>query len=288
MKKYIPAYKAYLVSARKSEHTIKQYENDAKQFANFFHEQPKEDINEVIQNYVNDLHEKYNSKSSINRKLAALKAFLGFLLSRQYIESFQETLLHPIQQMPEKLNTLSEQQLIEVLACWEKYYRIAEKDEHKWLAMRNLAITHAIATLGIKPAELVKMKWTHIDEDTHQIVILQRNSYRTLQLPTDTMQILLQYKEETHKFFPQLDNVEELWLGVGNKLGSPITVKTVERIFQQLSKMIGFKISCTNLRYTVINRLMQEAELEDIYIQLGYARKGVLAERQHRLHQEEL
>lgn len=287
MKAYLPAYKAYLVSLRKSENTIKQYEIDARQFADFYNQHETGTINERIQYYVNELHRKYNAKSSINRKLAALKAFLSFLLSRQYIEPFQESLLHPVGQSAEKLTILSSQRLQEALAGWENYYKIAKTDEHKWLAMRNLAITYTIATLGIKPVELVKMKWTHIDEETQQVHIVQRNSYRTLQCTTDYMRILLQYKEETREFFSQLDDVEDIWLGVGNKLGSPITVKTVERIFQQLSNIIGFKITCTNLRYTVINKSMQDAELEDLYIQFGYARKSVLQERQQRLHQEE-
>lgn len=284
MKAYIPAYRAYLISLNKSEYTIKQYVIDADQFANFYSEQPKEGINDVVQKYINHLHDKYTSASTINRKLAALKTFLAFLVSRQYIEPFQEFLFVPVQKDTMKLNAYTKEQIREALLGWQDYYRIAENAEHKWLAMRNLAITHTIATLGIKPAELVKMKWSHIDEEVQQIHIIQRNSYRTLQLPTDYMQILLQYKKETDEFFPQIEAVDDIWLGVGNKQGFPITVKTVERIFQQLSKMIGYKITCTNLRYSVMNNLLQEVDLEELYIRLGYARKGVLIERQQRLH----
>lgn len=285
---YTEAFRAFLIGLNKSQHTIKQYVNDAKQFEKFLDEESyRESFSEGLKAYIHHLHTKYTTANSINRKLAALRSYLEFLYSRKYIKVYDETLLASVAKQHPKLVALTDKELRSVLNCWHQMYSIAETDENAWLAMRNLAITYTIAMLGIKPAELVKMKWSHINEKEMTINIMERLSYRTLEMPSDLLSILLQYKKETEIFFSQLEEIDEMWLGVGNKLGEPITVKTVERIFLQLSKLLDFKVTCTNLRYTVIEMYMKQQEDDDLFAKFGYARKGVLIERHKRLLKEE-
>lgn len=285
---YTEAFRAFLIGLNKSQHTIKQYVNDAKQFEKFLDEESYRDsFSEGLKAYIHHLHTKYTTANSINRKLAALRSYLEFLYSRKYIKVYDETLLESVAKQHPKLVALTDKELRSVLNCWHQMYSIAETDENAWLAMRNLAITYTIAMLGIKPAELVKMKWSHINENEMRINIMERLSYRTLEMPSDLLSILLQYKKETEIFFSQLEEIDEMWLGVGNKLGEPITVKTVERIFLQLSKLLDFKVTCTNLRYTVIEMYMKQQEDDDLFAKFGYARKGVLIERHKRLLKEE-
>lgn len=285
---YTEAFRAFLIGLNKSQHTIKQYVNDAKQFEKFLDEESYRDsFSEGLKAYIHHLHTKYNTANSINRKLAALRSYLEFLYSRKYIKVYDETLLESVAKQHPKLVALTDKELRSVLNCWHQMYSIAETDENAWLAMRNLAITYTIAMLGIKPAELVKMKWSHINEKEMTINIMERLSYRTLEMPSELLSILLQYKKETEIFFSQLKEIDEMWLGVGNKLGEPITVKTVERIFLQLSKLLDFKVTCTNLRYTVIEMYMKQQEDDDLFAKFGYARKGVLIERHKRLLKEE-
>ncbi len=285
---YTEAFRAFLIGLNKSQHTIKQYVNDAKQFEKFLDEESYRDsFSEGLKAYIHHLHTKYTTANSINRKLAALRSYLEFLYSRKYIKVYDETLLESVAKQHPKLVALTDKELRSVLNCWHQMYSIAETDENAWLAMRNLAITYTIAMLGIKPAELVKMKWSHINEKEMTINIMERLSYRTLEMPSDLLSILLQYKKETKIFFSQLKEIDEMWLGVGNKLGEPITVKTVERIFLQLSKLLDFKVTCTNLRYTVIEMYMKQQEDDDLFAKFGYARKGVLIERHKRLLKEE-
>lgn len=285
---YTEAFRAFLIGLNKSQHTIKQYVNDAKQFEKFLDEESyRESFSEGLKAYIHHLHTKYTTANSINRKLAALRSYLEFLYSRKYIKVYDETLLESVAKQHPKLVALTDKELRSVLNCWHQMYSIAETDENAWLAMRNLAITYTIAMLGIKPAELVKMKWSHINEKEMTINIMERLSYRTLEMPSDLLSILLQYKKETEIFFSQLEEIDEMWLGVGNKLGEPITVKTVERIFLQLSKLLDFKVTCTNLRYTVIEMYMKQQEDDDLFAKFGYARKGVLIERHKRLLKEE-
>ncbi|MFF5995153.1 site-specific integrase [Lysinibacillus sp. KU-BSD001] len=285
---YAEAFRAFLQSLNKSPHTVKQYVNDAKQFEKFLDEESfRDQFQDGLKAYINHLYTHYNTANSVNRKLAAMRAYLEFLYSRKYIDSYNETLLEPVAKKVTKLFALTECELRQVLDCWHNLYKIAQTEEHAWLAMRNLTITYAIAMLGIKPAELVKMKWSHINENEMTIHIMERSTYRTLDLPEKLLEILLQYKQETEMFFSQLEQIDDVWLGVGNKLGEPITVKTVERVFLQMSQLLGFKVTCTNLRYTVIEMYMQQEETDDLFEKFGYARKGVLIERHKRLLKEE-
>jgi len=89
------------------------------------------------------------------------------------------------------------------------------------------------------------------------------------------------YKEETESMH---DKKVEEWVWVSEaSMTKSITTKTVERIFQTMSKDIGKNVRATDLRYTVMQRAFQEEKtLEHIQQEMGYVRKWVLTERQQR------
>lgn len=75
---------------------------------------------------------------------------------------------------------------------------------------------------------------------------------------------------------------EWLWVSEASQTKS-ITTKTVERIFQTISKEIGTAVRATDLRYTVIQKALQsEKTIEIIQQKMGYVRKWVLTERGER------
>ncbi|CAM5301236.1 Integrase OS=Lysinibacillus sphaericus OX=1421 GN=LS41612_12010 PE=4 SV=1 [Lysinibacillus sphaericus] len=70
---------------------------------------------------------------------------------------------------------------------------------------------------------------------------------------------------------------------VKQSLTKSITTKTIERIFQTLSKDIGTNVRATDVRYTVLQRALQSEEtVENIQQKMGYVRKWVLTERGER------
>ena len=127
------------------------------------------------------------------------------------------------------------------------------------------------------------MQWKHWDKEKNALVILSLKKFRTLNITPKLAQLLERYKEETHQFLPNSKDTPYVWLGIGNKQGEPITVKTIERIFLAMSQKLNFKITATNLRYYVILlKSQQTEEMDELVEQFGYARKGVLTERQQR------
>ena len=277
----IQAFTAYLKSLNKSIHTTKQYTLDAKQFATIIEQ--TDQINEALQLYSKTIQEKYTSIHSINRKFASVRHFLTFLQLRDVITIYNEELISPLAKRESELQVLQDKQFERALSYWPMQYEIALNEEHEWLAFRNTAIVFTIAELGIKPAELVRMEWKHIHGEKNEVIVLASKSYRVLQCSKKLLQLLKDYKRHTDEFMPLTEQSPSVWLGVGNKMGAPITVKTIERIFKSMSEQLQFKVTATNMRYYAIQkRLNIKEDPKLLYEQFGYARKGVLLEREQR------
>lgn len=280
---YVKAFETYLRSLNKSYYTIKQYTLDAKQFATIIEEQTTLDV--ALQHYVKIIKETYTPSNSINRKLASVRHFLGFLQLRGVINTYHTEILQPLPKNEKKLPMLTENQLFQTISFWPQKYEIATNEEDEWLALRNTTIVFVIAELGIKPAELVRMEWRHLHIDENEVTIVSTKTFRLLKVSTKLMELLERYKEGTQKFMPLVQEASHIWLGIGNKKGEPITVKTIERIFKAMSLQLEFKLTATNLRYNAIHRVLNDTdENNELYEQFGYARKGVLTERQQRFY----
>lgn len=164
---------------------------------------------------------------------------------------------------------------------WPTYFRYAKTAEHAWLARRNGCIVQVLMETGCKPAELVRMKWSHFQKEKSTLFIANQNGRREVKCSPILMDMLAHYKEETEAMH---DKEVEEWVWVSEaSMTKPITTKTVERIFQTMSKDIGKNVRATDLRYTVMQRAFQEEKtLEHIQQEMGYVRKWVLTERQQR------
>ncbi|MEG0472028.1 MAG: recombinase XerD [Solibacillus sp.] len=279
---YVKAFEAYLRSVNKSPYTVKQYTLDAKQFAEIVAMQTS--IEDALQIYEETITKQYQSVNSINRKYASTRHFLSFLQLRDVIKNYSPKYLQPLNKEQNLIKTLAPQQAKKALAVWFQMYEKAKNEEDAWLALRNATIVAVIAELGIKSAEVARMEWKHFHEDFQQWTVIAAKKSRKLTLSNALLKQLLFYKEETLKWLPLASDVSVVWLGLGNKKGESITVKTIERIFFTISQQVGFKVTTTNLRYRAIqNELADFHEATELYEQFGYARKGVFTERQQRI-----
>ncbi|HWK23207.1 MAG TPA: site-specific integrase [Ureibacillus sp.] len=282
MDEIVIKYKTYLEALKKSPHTVKQYCIDTQQFITFMKEAHftfGDSIKKVIISYNEYLQERFSSISSINRKRASLHHFLNFLLLREIIREIPESLLKPLKLETKQLQILSTNQVKSVLNFWFEAYQSTEDVEYKWLALRNFCLVNMIFELGVKPYEIIALKWRQIKGN--EISISQK--HRKLSLSDSLCKWLDLYQYETENIFPT--NHEFVWLGLGNKQNDPITVKTIERIFQSISKGLGFKVTATTLRYTCIHteyKQIYDEQLTDLYTKYGYSRKSVLLERVRR------
>lgn len=281
----VQAFEAYLRSLNKSFHTVKQYTIDANQFARIT--KNAENINEALQSYTAEIQALYSSTNSVNRKFAAIRQFLIFLQMRGVITVYNEQYLQKLAKKPTVLAVLPKKQLQQALSFWPHQYDIALNEEHAWLALRNTAIVYTIAELALKPSELVRMQWKHLDEETMELTVIASKTFRILPISKELFALLQRYQLHTNTFMPLTEHSSHIWLGVGNKLGEPISVKTVERIYKAMSEQLDFKVTATNMRYHAIQEELKKSEDFDLYKQFGYARKWVLDERGQRFNHNE-
>ncbi|MDM5248384.1 tyrosine-type recombinase/integrase [Lysinibacillus sp. G4S2] len=283
------AWNSYLLllnSLKKSAATKKQYNIDGQQFLAFAHEKNysyvDHHLKELLFTYSNHLKETYTNVNTFNHKIATLRGFVDFVFLREWVEHFDyESILQPKKRQKEALKVLTKKQLMQIATVWPTYFQYAKTTEHAWLARRNGCIVQMLMETGCKPAELVRMKWSHMTIDSSLIYISNHNGRREIKLSPILMDMLTHYKEATEELHEQKVG-EWIWVSEASQSKS-ITTKTIERIFQTMSKDIGTNVRATDLRYTVMQKAFQsEKTIENIQEKMGYVRKWVLTERHGR------
>ncbi|MGE7998112.1 tyrosine-type recombinase/integrase [Lysinibacillus sp. NPDC093190] len=289
MNTLVDAWNSYLLllnSLKKSAATKKQYNIDGQQFLAFAHDNNylyvDHHLKELLLVYSNYLKETYTNVNTFNHKIATLRGFVDFVFLREWVEPFDyEGILEPKKRQKEALTLLTKKQLMQIANIWPSYFQYAKTMEHAWLARRNGCIVQVLMETGCKPAELVRMKWSHILLDSSVIYIANQNGRREIKLSPIVMDMLSHYKEATEELHEEKLG-EWLWVSDASQ-SKAISTKTIERIFRTISKDIGTNVRATDLRYTVMQKAFQsEKTVENIQEKMGYVRKWVLTERQER------
>jgi integrase/recombinase XerC len=140
-----------------SDHTCRAYRKDLEQFSSYLRVQrqgkTEPDIREVddliIRSYLGFLHKKYE-KTTIARKLSALRSFFRFLMKRGAIErNPAETVLTPKRGRP----------VPKYLSVDETFRLLDGVKGESVLALRNRAILEMLYSAGLRVGELVAMTW---------------------------------------------------------------------------------------------------------------------------------
>ncbi|HJH11003.1 MAG TPA: site-specific integrase [Metalysinibacillus jejuensis] len=278
------AWDAFLIHLRQlqmSESTQKQYAIDARQCVAFAKEQgytfSDKTYNDFLYIYRDHLAQTYPKETSYNRKVACLRRFSQFLYLREWLTSEAYLAILEPKIVPKKeVAALTDAQITRVLQVWDNFLTHADTDEKWRIAKRNQLIVTTFLTLGCKPAELVRMQWQHIRYDEQKVRLLRGKGFRDIDADASYFALLADYEQERTTTSPYI------WQSDANVQGNPITVKTVERIFQTISQHVGFTVRATDLRYAVISRATEDDDNVAVE-RFGYARKWVLAERKRRL-----
>ena len=273
MEQFLTGYAQFLQNISKSPHTVKQYVLDAKHFVTFWSEHENDPFNDVLLQYRQHLCENY-AITSVNRKLAGTRKYVQFLYDRAYVPSYSDTIFEPFEKSEANLTYLSKKQLRAIYETLHALYEQAKDEEHQFLAQRHLTMFELFITTGVKPFECVQMQWQHIQYPN--LVVRHNDAHRTITLPTSLLKQLQLLKQQSDRIF---DEQPYVWLGIGNKRGEPITEKTVERFFKMLSEYVGFKVTATICRYTLLYEQNTNAE----HNKMGYSRKDVMTERLKKL-----
>lgn len=192
MKALIEKYLKYLsVERNASKHTIISYQNDLKSFLDFSAELEDIRIDEVevttitrltIRLWLGDLSEQGLAKTSIARKVAALRSFFKYCFKRGYIEKNPAHLLV----VPKKEQTLPKTATVEDI---ERMMDAVNTDTVKGLQDR--AILELFYGTGMRLSELTGLNLTDVDLKQNQVTVKGKgNKQRIIPLGKTVARIL--------------------------------------------------------------------------------------------------
>jgi integrase/recombinase XerC len=263
------AFRDYLQLEKKySSHTINAYLNDITSFESFnaihFDQQNVEQVNyNQIRSWIVFLVDNDLSNTSVNRKMASLKAFYKFLLKIKQIE-INPMLRHKALKVPKIIQIpFSEKEVVAVLGMMQSAAGFE--------AIRNKLIIDLLYTTGMRRAELISLKLANIDLSNSTLKVLgKRNKERILPvLPIIKQQFTL-YLAERERLLIVVDCDYLFLTKKGLKLNDSFVYRLINSYFSTVSEKV--KKSPHILRHTFATHLLNNgADLNSVKELLGHS-----------------
>ncbi len=262
-----------------SEHTLRNYQSDLEQFHDYLapaHPKTGKRIEPTlaaidhitIREWLATLHAARKQKTSIARKLAALRTFFQFLVREGTLDM-----------NPAKLVATPrlEKKLPKHLSIEEAIKFVETPDLETDLGKRDRAMLELMYATGVRVAELTKLNLGHIDFKNRLIRVTgKRRKERIVPFGEPALAALKIYLEVREKFLDAAlvseREPEALFL---NYQGTRITTRSVGRMVEKYIRICAGKsdISPHALRHSFATHLLDSgADLRDIQELLGHAR----------------
>ncbi|WP_409028901.1 tyrosine recombinase XerC [Gracilimonas sediminicola] len=243
MKALIEKYLKYLsVERNASEHTIASYQNDLNSFLEFtahVNEQTNEqvDISSItrlnIRLWLGDLSEKGLAKTSIARKVAALRSFFKYCFKRGHIDKNPAHLLV----VPKKEQTLPKTATVEDIS------RMMDNVNTDTISgLQDRAILELFYGTGMRLSELTGLNITDIDLKQRQVTVHGKgNKQRIIPLGNTVASILKQFIKRRPELYGERtdsDAKKALFLAAsGQRIYDRAVQSMVENYLKQTSEV---------------------------------------------------
>ncbi|SOD92801.1 tyrosine-type recombinase/integrase [Spirosoma fluviale] len=254
---------------RLSHHTLTAYTNDLEQFCTFLLaecniDQPERADFRHVRSWIVSLVESGMDKSSVNRKIATLRNFFGFLLRRKVIDFDPMSKIQALK-ASKRLPQYVEEKPMEMLLDDIEFPDTFE-------GARDKLVLELLYGTGIRLSELTGLKTTDVNLYEKTIIVLgKRNKHRIVPLNQPLFELIQQYivlKEK--EFHGQADGVN---LIVSDKgvAAYPVLIQRIVKRHLTLVTTLGTK-SPHVLRHTFATHLLNRgADLNAIKDLLGHS-----------------
>ncbi len=262
-----------------SEHTLRNYSSDLTQFLDYIAPADRQsgartsvDIHQIdhitIREWLSSLHAAQKKKTSVARKLAALRTFFQFLV-REGIVELNPARLVSTPRLEKKLpNHLSIEDAIRF---------IETPDLNTDLGIRDRAILELLYATGVRVSELTKLNLGDIDFKSKLLRVTgKRRKQRMVPFGDPALNAILRYLSVRSAFLNNAPASQRDVLAVFlNYQGTRITTRSVGRMVDKYIQICSgvHNISPHSLRHSFATHLLDSgADLRDIQELLGHAR----------------
>ena len=261
-----------------SEHTLRNYSSDLQQFLSHLvtgkssKARRSPDIRQIdhvtIREWLATLHSAHKRKTSVARKLAALRTFFQFLVREGIVE------LNPAKLVS---TPRLEKKLPQHVSIEEAIRFIETPDTETDLGKRDRAMLELMYGTGVRVSELTKLNLADVDSKNRLIRVMgKRRRERIVPFGEPALQALQVYLEIRDHFIQNAPAAERdsnaLFV---NYRGTRITTRSVGRMVDKYIRICAgmHNISPHALRHSFATHLLDSgADLRDIQELLGHAR----------------
>lgn len=265
MEENLDAFIQYLRLVRQaSEHTLKSYSSDIIGLLEFAHQANSPIDQMIIRRYLAHLQKQGKARSTITRKIVAIRAFFKYLTKREITDiNPMDGIVSPKQS--HKLPKVLREEQIELL--------MNAPDSSTPTGQRDRAIFETLYSTGLRVSELLSLEIKDVSSGSDEInVIGKRNKERIVLLGSFAQTAISEYLAYGRPKLALLSNkpTNALFLGHrGTKLHSSSVRRIIDKHVESISQSL--KISPHVLRHTFATHLMDHgADLRSVQELLGH------------------
>jgi integrase/recombinase XerD len=264
MEQYINDFITYLQDVKhSSRNTLQAYQNDLKKLVQFFNKQNINSVNKIsetnLNSYILTLEKDGLSPASVSRNIAAMKAFLLYLMKHGIITGDPSERIRP-PKVQKKSPQILEAGLVDQL--------LVQPDLTTKKGVRDRAILELLYATGIKVSELIAMKVTDVNLTGRYITCGERRE-RNIPFGKTARNALQDYLNIRSTAFDK-KNIDILFL---NASGDQLTRQGLWKILKSYAKLVGMtQINPNAIRHSFAAHLLENgADLGSVQEFLGHA-----------------
>jgi len=280
----------YLRSVRNSSpHTIRSYENDLTQFLRFLTPPgtamppPQEITHLMIREFVANLHDQKLEKSTIARKLAAIRSFFKYAV-REGLVVRNPARMVATPKLPKRIpSVVSAEDLNSFLdSIVEKPARVSSQqragtvnDDSRLMVRRDRAILELLYASGLRVSELTGLNLGDMDRKELMLRVRGKgNKERIVPYGGKAQQALEAYEPLREEVLRKAAGRGERQAVFLNHMGTRLTQRSVARIVKKYSRLanINWDLHPHSLRHAFATHLLADgADLRAIQELLGHS-----------------
>jgi integrase/recombinase XerC len=286
----VKQYLNYLQSVRNSSpHTIRSYENDLAQFLKFLTPPgtpmpPPQDVKHLmIREFVANLHDRKLEKSSIARKLAAIRSFFKFAVREALIVRNPARLVAtpklpkriPAVLSAEDLNAFLDSVVAEPQRGGARRKSGSSRDDSQLMVRRDRAILELLYASGLRVSELTGLNLADMDRKELMLRVRGKgNKERIIPYGGKAQQALEAYEPLRQQVLNKSGSRGDRQAVFLNHFGTRLTQRSVGRIVKKYARLVNvnWDLHPHSLRHAFATHLLADgADLRAIQELLGHS-----------------